>query len=65
MPNITKSYVDSLKSQASPYRKWDNKVPGFGVKVYASSQKNQRTKSFVLRYSNPAGKRREITLGMY
>ncbi len=65
MPNITKSYVDSLKSQASPYRKWDNKVPGFGVKVYASSQKNQRTKSFVLRYSNAAGKRRAITLGIY
>ena len=64
MPNITKSYVDSLKSQASPYRKWDNKVPGFGVKVYAS-RKGQRAKSFVLRYSNPAGKRREITLGMY
>ncbi|MCZ6509938.1 MAG: Arm DNA-binding domain-containing protein, partial [Alphaproteobacteria bacterium] len=65
MPNITKSHVDSLKCQAAPYREWDNKVSGFGIKVYAGKQKGQCSKSFVLRYSNSAGKRREITLGMY
>ena len=65
MPNITKSYVDGLKCRATAYIKWDTKVPGFGVRVYASKQKGKCTKSFVLRYSNKAGKRRMETLGVY
>lgn len=65
MPNITKSYVDGLKCQAAPYIKWDSKVPGFGVKVYAKKKQNKCTKSFMLRYSNAVGKRRAMTLGIY
>ncbi len=64
MPNITKSYVDGLKYRAAPYIKWDSKVPGFGVKIYAKGDNDGGgTKSFVLRYSNTAGKRRMETLG--
>ena len=66
MPNLTKSYVDSLEIQAAPYIKWDSKVPGFGVKIYANGDNGGGgTKSFVLRYSNTAGKRRMETLGKY
>ena len=65
MPNITKSYVDGLKCQAAPYIKWDSKVPGFGVNVYAKKKQNKCTKSFVLRYLNAVGKRRGMTLSIY
>jgi integrase len=65
MPNITKSYVDGLKCRDAAYIKWDSKVPGFGVKVYAKKKTNRCTKSFVLRYSNAVGKRRMETLGVY
>ena len=65
MPNTTKSYVDGLKCQAEPYIRWDSKVPGFGVNVYAKKKQNKHTKSVVLRYSNAVAKRRGKTLSIY
>jgi len=65
MPNITKSYVDGLKCRDAAYVKWDSKLAGFGVRVYARDPKGKCKKSFVLRYANVAGKRRMMVLGQF
>ena len=41
MPNITKSYVDGLKCRDAAYVKWDSKLAGFGVRVYARDPKGK------------------------
>lgn len=36
MPKLTKSVVEALRSEATPYFVWDNQVIGFGVRVMPS-----------------------------
>lgn len=38
--SLTKRTVDALKPEDKPWIAWDDKVTGFGVRVYPSSQKS-------------------------
>ena len=58
---LTKSYVDSIKSPQKRYIiRWDDEIPGFGVRVLKSG-----VKSYVLNYRSIDKKQRRITLGRH
>jgi integrase len=60
--NLTKRLIDSFTYQGPEPRKdirWDDQLPGFGVRVFASGRK-----AFVLSYRHQ-GRKRLITLGHY
>lgn len=56
---ITKRSVDALEAQDSDYFAWDEELPGFGVRVYASGRK-----SYLVQYRSGRRSRR-ITLGLH
>jgi hypothetical protein len=39
-PKITKRLVDSAQSQAKDYVVWDDELPGFGVRIFASGKRS-------------------------
>jgi Arm DNA-binding domain len=59
MASITKRFVDSLVPGHKETEYWDDKLPGFGVRVKPSG-----VKSYVIRYRTTSGQRR-LTLGQH
>lgn len=55
MPRLTKRVVDALEPQPNDYFIWDDEVPGFGVRVFASGKK-----SYVLQYRHGVCLRRMV-----
>lgn len=59
MPRITKMLVESAATPADkPTFKWDDKVPGFGVKVLPTGKRK-----YVLKYRTHGGRQRLLALG--
>lgn len=56
---ISKRSVDALKAQEADFFVWDDELPGFGVRVYASGRK-----SYLVQYRSLRRTRR-ITLGLH
>ena len=60
---LTKRSIDSFQYQGDGQSRdvrWDDAMPGFGVRVYPSGRK-----AFVLSYRNGGGKKRLVVLGAY
>lgn len=56
---ISKRSVDALKPEAADYFAWDDELPGFGVRIYASGRR-----SYLVQY-RVARRTRRITLGLH
>jgi integrase len=59
MAKITKRLVDSADVQARDYVVWDDELPGFGLRVFASGKR-----SYVIQYRS-AGRSRRYTIGLH
>lgn len=51
MPKLTKKVVEGLKPRNHDYRTWDDKIPGFGVRVKPSG-----ARSYFISYRCVSGK---------
>ena len=60
MAKLTKRSIDAFRYRGGWDVRWDDDIPGFGVRVYPSGKK-----SFVLSYRNARGKKRLLVLGRY
>ncbi len=60
MAKLTKRSIDAFRYRGGWDVRWDDEIPGFGVRVYPSGKK-----SFVLSYRNARGKKRLFVLGRY
>jgi len=60
MARLTKRSIDAFRYSGGWDVRWDNDIPGFGVRVYPSGKK-----SFVLSYRNARGKKRLFVLGRF
>jgi integrase len=58
LTRITKRVVDSAAPEAKDYVLWDNELPGFGLRVYASGKK-----SYLIQYRHN-GQSRRFSLGL-
>jgi integrase len=58
MPKITKRHVDSLKPRKKDYFVWDDDLPGFGIRVWASGRK-----VYVLQYRDAGDASRRLVIG--
>lgn len=56
---LTKRIVDAAQPAAKDYVLWDEELPGFGLRVYASGKK-----SYVIQY-RAEGRSRRFTLGLH
>jgi integrase len=61
MPKLTKRYVDSVKPQANDQVIFDEKIPGFGLRVKAKTG----VRSYVVQYRNQQGRSRRLTIGKH
>jgi len=59
MPKITKRVVDSAGVREKDYVIWDDELPGFGLRVFASGKR-----SYVLQY-RALGRSRRYTIGLH
>jgi integrase len=59
MPKLTKRYIDALESRDSDYFAWDDDLPGFGLRVFASGKR-----SYLVQY-RAAGRTRRFTIGLH
>jgi len=59
MPKITKRVVDSAGVREKDYVIWDDELPGFGLRVFASGKR-----SYVIQYRT-AGRSRRYTIGLH
>jgi integrase len=57
MPKLTKKVVEGAESRDRDYVIWDDDVPGFGVRIFASGKR-----SYVIQY-RAKGRARRLTLG--
>ena len=60
MAKLTKRSIDAFRYRGGWDVRWDNEIPGFGVRVYPSGKK-----SFVLSYRNARGRKRLFVLGRF
>src|SRR5262245_6700576 len=60
MVNLTKRTVEALRPREREYWAWDERLPGFGVRVKPSG-----VVSYVLQYRNKNGRTRKLTLGRH
>ena len=59
MPKLTKRVVDAADGREKDYVIWDDELPGFGLRVFASGKR-----SYVIQYR--LGKRsRRFTIGLH
>lgn len=59
MPKITKRIVDAAEVREKDYVVWDDELPGFGLRVFASGKL-----SYVIQYLT-AGRSRRYTIGLH
>lgn len=59
MARITKRTVDAAKTNPKDYVIWDDELPGFGLRVFASGKR-----SYVIQYRS-AGRSRRYTIGLH
>src|SRR6266849_3027402 len=59
MVKITKRSVDAADVRKKDYVIWDDELPGFGLRVFASGMR-----SYVIQY-RAAGRSRRYTIGLY
>jgi integrase len=59
MPKLSKKVVDAAAAKNKDYVIWDDDLPGFGVRVFASGKR-----SYVLQY-RAAGRSRRYTIGLH
>ncbi|MGL4237902.1 tyrosine-type recombinase/integrase [Tabrizicola sp.] len=59
MAKITKRFVDSADVRANDYVIWDDELPGFGLRVFASGKR-----SYVIQYRS-AGRSRRYAIGLH
>lgn len=60
MPNITKRWIDALKTPQNDTVWWDDRLEGFGVRATPAG-----SISFVIQYRNGQGRSRRLTIGPY
>ncbi len=60
MAKLTKRLIDSFRYRGGWDVRWDDDIPGFGVRLYPSGKR-----SFVLSYRNAHRKKRLLVLGRY
>lgn len=59
MPKLTKRVVDAAEVREKDYVIWDDKLPGFGLRVFKSGKR-----SYVLQY-RAAGRSRRYSIGLH
>ena len=59
MPRLTKRLVDTAKAQETDYFLWDEEIPGFGLRVFATGKK-----SYLIQYRKD-GRTRRVSFGRY
>ena len=59
MPKLTKRIIDASKPRAKDFFVWDNDLPGFGIRVFASGKK-----SYLVQY-RVKGRSRRYTIGLH
>jgi integrase len=61
MPKLTKRFVESVKPKATDQVIFDDKIPGFGLRV----KKKTGVRSYVLQYRTRQGRSRRLTIGKH
>lgn len=59
MAKLTKRAVESVETGTADYIVWDEDLPGFGLRVFASGKR-----SYVVQY-RAAGRSRRYTIGLH
>src|SRR5215471_7116285 len=61
MPKLTKRFVESVKPEATDQLIFDEKIPGFGLRV----KRKTGVRSYVVQYRNQQGRSRRLTIGKH
>ena len=59
MGRITKRLVEAALAEAKDYFIWDDELPGFGIRIFASGKR-----SYIIQYRTQ-GRSRRLTIGMH